>query len=146
MHVKIKSIFVNDKKQNGEPYVDKNGRPFKRAVLETEDGKKASKILPEKYGAKDLAIIEEWKKGDTVDVIFEENGEYMNFKIPNKTDQVAEKTEGLEGRVDILEREMRFLKSIYQGKQTQKETSEIQSQIKSEVPEYGEIRVEDIPF
>lgn len=138
MLTQIKSIYINDKKPSGEPYIDKTGTPFKRAVLETADGRKASMIIG-KYGAKDLAIIQGWKQGDFVDVVFEEVGQFTNFKIPSKTDVVIEKTASLEERVKTLETSFTLLKSLVTGKQTQTE-------IKEEVPAYQEIRVEDINF
>lgn len=139
MLAQIKSIYINDKKPSGEPYIDKTGNPFKRAVLETADGKKASMIISQKYGAKDLATIQEWKAGDFVDVVFEEIGQFTNFKIPTKTDIVVEKTNSLEERVKTLETSFTLLKSLVTGKQTQTE-------IKEEAPALGEVRLEDIPF
>lgn len=139
MLTQIKAIYINDKKPSGEPYIDKSGSPFKRAVLETADGKKASMIISQKYGAKDLTTIETWKPGDSVDLVFETKGDFTNFKIPTKTDQVIEKTNSLEERVKTLETSFTLLKSLVIGKQTQKE-------IKEEVPGLGEVRLEDIPF
>lgn len=135
----IKSIYINDKKPSGEPYIDRTGNPFKRAVLETADGKKASMIISQNYGKKDLAIIQEWKAGDFVDVVLEQSGDFLNFKLPTKTDIVVEKTNSLEERVKTLETSFTLLKSLVTGRQTQEE-------LKEEVPAYREVTLDQIPF
>ena len=89
MKIKIETIYINDSKQDGTAFVDKNGKPFKMANLKF-DGKSASMFLGQQYGAKDLATIQTWSAGMEVDIILEESGQYLNFKIPNKTDKELE--------------------------------------------------------
>lgn len=146
MLTQIKSIYINDKKPSGEPYIDKSGSPFKRAVLETADGKKASMILGSKYGAKDLATIQTWRPGDSVDIVFDQVGDFLNFKLPTKTDIVVEKTNSLEERVSAVESQIKSLYSFVKSSRVQKETRELQKEIQSEAPTLGEVRLEDIPF
>ncbi len=82
--VTIESIYINDTKQDGSPMINKNNEPFKMANLKF-NGKSASMYIG-KFGDKDLAVIQTWKSGDVVDIILEESGQYLNFKLPNKTD------------------------------------------------------------
>lgn len=78
--VKIKSIFVNSKKKDGTPYVNKNGDNFQMAVLTSESGNKASLYL----GARDinkLALVKTWKPGDQVEVTITESNGFKNFDV-----------------------------------------------------------------
>ena len=93
--VKLESVFINDKKADGSPLINKNGGKFKMAVIKF-NGKTASKYLDPKFGAKDEQTISQWKSGDEVVVMIEQKGNFTNFSIPNKTDK-------LEARVVILE-------------------------------------------
>ena len=81
MKIKIKSIFVNDKKKDGTPYVNKNGEPFKRATLISENGNSASMYIGPKDISK-LAVVSNWKSGDEVEVEIIKNGEFTNFELP----------------------------------------------------------------
>jgi len=96
--IKLKSIYINDKKKDGSPYIDKNGNPFKMAVIESDSGSKASMFCG-KFQANDLKTIQIWKAGDTVRVNLEKSGEYINFSLPSKTDELLERVEKLEKAV-----------------------------------------------
>lgn len=100
--VKLKSIYINEKKADGTPYIDKNGNPFKMAVIENEAGHKASMFCG-KFQAKDLEEIKTWKSGDTVKINLEQDGKFTNFSIPNRTDELQDKISNLELRVSRLE-------------------------------------------
>lgn len=102
MKTTLKSIYINDKKADGTPYKDKNGNPFKMAVIETTDGVKASMYLHHKFGEKDLKTISEWKEGDEVNIIIEKAGDFTNFKIPTKTDLLEERVLVLEDKLEKL--------------------------------------------
>jgi len=110
MNIKIRSIFVNDKKADGTPFVDKNGNPYKMATLVVDSGKKASMFIG-KFQEKYLPELQSWKAGDIVDVVFEKNGEYINFKIPTKTDNLEERVVSLELKVARLEGSLLSIKS-----------------------------------
>jgi len=100
--IKLKAIYINDKKADGTPYVDKNGNPFKMAVIENEKGDKASMFCG-KFQAKDLEEIKTWKSGDIVKVNLEQDGKYINFSLPSKTDELQERITGIELRLSRLE-------------------------------------------
>jgi hypothetical protein len=98
MRIKLKSVFINDKKSDGTPYKDKNGNPFKMCMIESENGNKASMFLG-KFQEKQIPVLQTWKAGDTVDVIIEKNGEYTNFNLMTKTDLLEERVKKLEEAV-----------------------------------------------
>ena len=96
MKVKVESIQIV------EGTSKTSGKPYKRAILEF-NGQQASMFINEKYGTRDLEVLNAWKVGDEVEVMIEQSGQYLNFKLPSKTDLLAEKVLALEGRVDKLE-------------------------------------------
>ena len=132
MRTKLNSIFFNDKKKDGTPYVDKNGQPFKMAVIDTTDGK--ASMFCGKFQANDLIEMQQWQKGQEIDVIFEKSGEYMNFKLPTKTDL-------LEERVKLLEN------AVFGGQRSSNATSATNTPtIAPQQATEGEINPDDIPF
>lgn len=100
--VKLKSIYINEKKADGTPYIDKNGNSYKLVVIENEAGHKASMFCG-KFQAKDLEEIKTWKSGDVVKINLEQDGKFLNFSIPNRTDELQDKIANLELRVSRLE-------------------------------------------
>ena len=78
--VTLQSVFINTKKQDGTPYIDKNGNSFKMVVITSESGSKASMFLSETDEAICLPTISKWKAGDTVQVEIEQSGDFTNFK------------------------------------------------------------------
>ena len=89
-------------------------------------------ILTNEYGEKWLSSLIfndndpslNWREGDTVMVKVEENGQYMNFDVPDKVDM-------LEARVEVLEA---FMKNGNHAK------------MRDEVPKEEEIQENDLPF
>jgi hypothetical protein len=96
MKVKIEKISIS------EGTSKTSGKPYKRAILEF-NGQQASMFINEKFGTRDLEVLSTWKIGDEVEVMIEQSGQYLNFKLPSKTDLLAEKVLALEGRVERLE-------------------------------------------
>lgn len=78
MKVKITRIAHLEKDKAGAPLVTKDGRPYKRCLIDLEDGRKVSG-----FGN---ALTESWSDGDEVDIILEQKGEYWNFKTPKAGD------------------------------------------------------------
>lgn len=89
--ITIKSIFINSDFK-GKPFINKNGRPYKRATITSMTGKKASMYIGETDVNK-LAVVSQWKAGDTVQVEIEQVGDYTNFSLPKQpqTVDVSEK-------------------------------------------------------
>ena len=88
--VRIKSIFVNEANKDGQPYVDKRGNKYKRVKLVLEDGRSPSALA---YGSE--AFLS-WKSGDEVEVVIEQNGDFLNFSLPEETDMLEERLKVLE--------------------------------------------------
>ena len=78
MKVKITRIAHLEKDKAGNILVTKDGRPYKRCLIDLEDGRKVSG-----FGN---TLTESWKEGDEVDIILEQKGEYWNFKTPKAGD------------------------------------------------------------
>lgn len=83
----------------------KNGRAYAMPIIQTEDGRKMSMYIDKEYDTKvhNLEKIEELKEGDEISVSVEQNGDFLNFKLPSKTDMLGE-------RVDVVEKEVNLLK------------------------------------
>ena len=101
--VKITKIYRNEKDKNGNILKTKDGRPYERVALKTEEyGDK----YVSGFGNKANSV---WKVGDTVEVEISKNGEYINFEMPKVANGVspelmAKINQILENTVKILER------------------------------------------
>ena len=101
--IKVERIFINDTNKDGAPLINKNGEPYKRAVLYSTVSNGVTEATGvsgvtgatrlssmSMYLAKDapeLAIIQTWEEGDEVSVETEKvqgsNGQtYTNFCLP----------------------------------------------------------------
>lgn len=78
--------------------VSKTNKPYTMVFIKVGD-KSASMYCDTKYGQKDLEKAQSWNVGDTVLLGFEKSGEYLNFKIPGKTDLLEARVEELEKAV-----------------------------------------------
>ena len=92
--IKLEKVFINDKKSDGTPFVNKNGGKYEMAVIYWE-GKSASCYLDAKFGEKKKEIISKWTQGSTVSVKIEQNGSYLNFDIPSKLDLLEERVDNM---------------------------------------------------
>ena len=94
MKVTIKRIYKSDKDKSGKPFLTKDGRPYTRlAVWTQEHGEQA---LSGFGNFKNAA----WREGDKIEVeiegVMKDGKEYLNFKEPNPL-------KALEARVEKLE-------------------------------------------
>lgn len=94
----ISKIYINKTAKDGSPLVNQKGQPYVMAVLENSEGKKASCYIGQFHGAwdKKLDVISKWKSGDKVRVNLEQNGQYINFSLPTKTEELEERVAKLE--------------------------------------------------
>ena len=93
--VKLTGVFINTTGKNGAPLVNKNGEAFAMAVIKYGNNEQASMYLGKNSKAQG-AIISQWKQGDEVAVIIEQDGQYTNFKIAGKIDLLEVRVEKLE--------------------------------------------------
>lgn len=134
MQVTLTKVFITDKKKDGTQLINKHGKNYWKVGIKTkEHGDKWLSTFANKHNDPIMA----WKEGDVVGIIVEQNGEYLNFKVEDeKTTQNNE----LMQRVEILEKEVRFLKSMMTGKVQHEEVQNIAKEFN------GEITVDQIPF
>lgn len=93
----IETVKINDIKITSG--MSKKGRGYNMVILNT-DGGSLSMYCDKEWGEKNIKTAEGWKVGDEVTVNIEQNGEYLNFDIPSKTEI---RFEELEKRVTMLE-------------------------------------------
>jgi len=101
----LNKVYINDTNKDGQPLTNKKGEPYTMVNIEYTSGTitgKASMYCGGKFGAKDVELAETWKEGDEVNLVFEQNGAYTNFHVPNKSDL-------LEERVTVLEKAVKQL-------------------------------------
>lgn len=99
MTYKITRVAVSDtKKDTGQKFVDKNGKPFWRVGIQTEQTGDVwhSTIC---YDPKDSAMNLE--QGQEVELVLEKNGDFNNFKMPSKLQLLEKRVEVLEGLAGI---------------------------------------------
>lgn len=72
--VKITKITHFTKNRDGGALVTKDGKPYTRCLVNTEDGRTISG-----FGSQ---TTNGWQVGDTVELDITQNGNYFNFKIP----------------------------------------------------------------
>lgn len=93
----LSECYINEKNKEGQPFIDKSGNPYKMCNVKFEgDDNRYSMFIGSKYGLRDYETVSQWQPGMEVDVVLEQNGQYWNFKLPTKTDGLAE-------RIGILE-------------------------------------------
>lgn len=102
----------------------KNGRAYAMPIIQTEDGRKMSMYIDKEFDTKvhNLEKIEELQEGDELTVSVEQNGDYLNFKLPSKTDL-------LDARVDLVEKDIDVLKE--QVFETEDRVEKIESVLKN---------------
>jgi hypothetical protein len=93
-------VYKNTKKKDGTPFIGKNGKPYTLLSFGVKE-----EVLG-KVGARVSGFMnrenENWKDGDEIEVEVTQNGEYLNFKMPDKNVTRAE-FDLLINRVKVLE-------------------------------------------
>jgi hypothetical protein len=98
--VTISKVFISDKNKEGTPFKDKNGKPFWKVGIKTNEyGEDWFSTLCFRQDDRAMNL----REGDTVNVVIEENNGFKNFKLPTKTDILEGKIEELNRRVTALE-------------------------------------------
>jgi hypothetical protein len=138
--MKINKIFFNNTNKTGQPYVDKKGKPYQIANIYFQGQEKSASIFV--YPGSEVLG---WGEGMEVDVILERNGDFLNARIPNKSDE-------LEKRVNVLENFVRGI-CVLNGLKTKPDSQVNQSyQPAPENAPQGQIEAsqtitaEDLPF
>jgi len=91
--VTITKIYRSFKDKQGNTLRSKDGREYEKVAIQTAE-----------YGDKWIGGFGNksnsyWREGDIVDIIIEENGQFMNFKMPRVWDEIRD----LKKRIEELE-------------------------------------------
>lgn len=95
--VKITKIYRTDKDKQGNLLKSKDGKPYAKISIKTEEN--GDRWI----GGFQNARNKDWKEGDVVEVKIIQNGEYLNFETPKDIDLTTERIAKLEARVMRLE-------------------------------------------
>lgn len=89
----ITKITFYDKDTNGNLLTDRNGKRFKKVVIQTDSQpEQLSKLI---FGPEDEVL--KWKEGEYHSIIAEKNEKgYWNFRVPTKFDALEERVAKLE--------------------------------------------------
>ena len=74
--VKITKIYRTDKDKQGNLLKSKDGKPYAKISIKTEEN--GDRWI----GGFQNARNKDWKEGDVVEVKIIQNGEYLNFETP----------------------------------------------------------------
>lgn len=91
--VTLVKVYRSDTNKEGVKLVGKNGKPYTKIGIKTKE-----------YGDKWLNGFgnfdnKGWNEGDTVDIITEQNGDFLNFKTPSQTELLEIRVKKLEDYV-----------------------------------------------
>jgi len=86
----ITKVYRSNKDKKGNLLKTSDGREYTRLAIKTKE-----------YGDKYVSGFgndknSSWKVGDTVEVVVEKKGEYLNFSMPKEKDVLLERIEKLE--------------------------------------------------
>ena len=100
--IKVEKFYRNDKKKDGTPYKDKNGKPFSMCTIITTGKEGEVRMSCLDYG--DSIHFEE---GQMAMLDVARNGEYINFRIPSEAQievlELRTSVDDLKTRVEALE-------------------------------------------
>lgn len=97
--VTISRLSFIEKDKDGNPLKTKTGKPYSRCLLDSTDGRKMSGFAN--------ATNRNWRAGDEVEIDVEQNGQYWNFKMPER------KEGGSTVNQEQLDRIEKMLTAIY---------------------------------
>jgi len=115
--------FTQD--SQGNPLTTKDGRNYERVRIQVAE---KPDIWISGFGNSQTKT---WDVGSKVDIEITQNGEYWNFKTPNKSDQLAGELASIKTRLAVIEGKLGI---ALPGKE------DTETQMKEEIPP------EDIPF
>ena len=107
--VHLTKVYIASQSKDGVPFISgptsrTPGKPYSKISIKcTEHGDKYIGGFVNKDN-------ENWKEGDTVDIIVKQNGEYLNFETPKAEDKLAMRVAALE--VEVLNLRNMMAKSL----------------------------------
>lgn len=115
----ITKVYRSNKDKKGNLLKTSDGREYTRLAIKTKE-----------YGDRYVSGFgndknSSWNVGDTVEVVIEQKGEYLNFSMPKEKDVLTE-------RIDVLEKKVKELEhTIYSNPNIIKDDS---SELEEEPP------------
>ena len=92
MKVTITSISRKNVNKDGQPYLDRNGRPYWLISIQTQEHGKQYLSGFGYEGEPQMA----WKGGDVVDIEIQTKGKYVNFRVPKTQAQPVQTSQAKE--------------------------------------------------
>lgn len=138
--VTITKTYITDKDKNGNLLKSKDGKPYTRMSIKCNE-----------YGDKWISGFQNksnqnWKEGDTVEVIITQKGEYLNFETPKKDDLANEKMDKILAYVKEIHGQLKIIKERLPERNVAKLEPE-DTLRDDEMPDFEPgINPEDIPF
>ena len=143
--VTLTAVYHNDKDRNGNPYKSQAGKPYTKCNIKCTE-----------YGDKYLSGFDNketqtWKIGDTVDIIIEQKGEYLNFSLPKKetgglTEMDREMFMRMEKKIDSINWHIIEFLRAQKGGQPMYPSPEVEGIDTSKSGDVPEINPEDVPW
>jgi hypothetical protein len=102
--VKLTRVFTTDtKKDTGEKFRDKNGKPFWRVGIQTDKtGDDWYSTITYDAKSREMQLSE----GQEVELVFEEKNGFKNFKLPSKLDLLEIRVTELEKKLGMADMEL----------------------------------------
>lgn len=107
MRVRIDKIYHNETDRNGQPLINKNGRPYSKCVIVSGDTR---------YYGFDNKTTKGWKEGDEVEIEVTENNGYKNFRLPDPNKLLLERIEALEAKIEEQEIQLDMIRRYFDEK------------------------------
>lgn len=105
----IRRITSFDKKKDGTPILTKQGKPYKRVLIDIDPSVVDDEEFTGKLSMLDFDnVSDDWSEGDKITGTVTRNGDFWNFELPktNLKDRVRElerENEELKRKIAILE-------------------------------------------
>lgn len=96
MKVHLTDIKRYDKDKEGNPLKTKDGRPYTRLVIKTDEYK--DKLI----SGFDNQETKNWQVSQEVEIEVEQKGEYLNFRLPKKDDKMLQDIQELRTQITKL--------------------------------------------
>lgn len=137
MQVKLTQLHRSDKDKAGNAYVGKNGRPYTRLGLKTQEhGDKWLSGFGNQTNAN-------WKVGDVVEIEVEEvagkdGKQYLNFRMESQEDKIWKMMTYLQSQINEIKKGMADVRRNF-GEVPEDEVEKVNEEL-------NEVKESDLPF
>lgn len=136
---------VQDKSKDGKPFIDKNGKPFKKISFKTAE---YGDRWVSAFAFRDTDSILGVKVGEILDDYVKENGQYLNYSKPTQFELLWKEINKIAERTAKNEKDIEELKRVIQILAKDNDPLADHDEHTDEIPavENEGIQIEDIPF